>query len=115
MGLSLNCSLSLSLSLNLSLSLSLSLSLTLSLSLSLSLFLSPNLAPTFTLTLTSTRILDVSGTRDVLLAYAAEGQPEPARKMALRALASLADDESNREPMWPVCRYGGRYRATTAA
>ena len=84
-------------------SLSLSLTLSLSLSLSLSLFLSPNLALSFTLT--STRILDVSGTRDVLLAYAAEGQPEPARKMALRALASLADDESNREPMWPVCRY----------
>ena len=111
MGLSLNCSLGLSPSLSLRLSLSLSLSLTLSLSLSLSLFLSPNLAPTFTLIST----LDVSGTRDVLLAYAAEGQPEPARKMALRALGSLADDESNREPMWPVCRYGGRYRATTAA
>jgi hypothetical protein len=48
--------------------------------------------------------IDVSGTRDVLLTYAAEGQPESARKMALRALASLADDEANREPMWPVCR-----------
>ena len=50
----------------------------------------------------------------MLLAYAAEGQPAGPRKMALRGLASLADDESNREPMWPACRYGGRSRTTTA-